>query len=424
MKKFKLFFSISISFLKKIGKKTFNWIKNNKEFALVLLIIFSLWVSIIAFGSKRYADESYHYRQIRMFHAHKLEMGKGLTTIPGYHVLLVAPTFILFDDLSLFKIRLLTFPLALLIIPVFFLLSRKISPAHHLERTLTLALLPVAFVYYPLIYTDIFSALLVLLSFYLSLKKKYHWAALISILSICVRQQNIVWHLFIWTYAYVSLYGFSFSFKNIFSYLRSTIGFFIGIISFAIFVKINGGIAIGDKGHHQLGLYMGNVYFFLALAGILFWPILIKKLFEWKKIFRNNFFWIALISASLISLSLFFYPPELHKYNDSPRFIRNIFLTFVYAGHLKLYTALVFLGTLSLISISFHKLRHYLIYPFTVLCLLPSWLIEQRYTIIPFLFILLFRKEEGPKTERFMQLYFLMLSALLTLLILKTKLFL
>lgn len=413
-----------LNYLKTVVVKVFSWIKKNKKITLIFLIIFSLWISIIAFGSKRYADESYHYRQIKMFHAHKFEMANGLTTIPGYHTLLATPTFILFDDLSLFKIRLLTLPLALLIIPVFLLLSKKISPTNYLEKTLTLSLLPVAFVYYPLIYTDIFSTLLVLLSFYLSLNKKYHWAAIISILSILVRQQNIVWHLFIWTYAYVSLYGFSFSFKSIFDYLRSTLGFFIGLILFFIFIKLNGGIAIGDKNSHQMGLYMGNIYFFLFLAGILFWPILITKLFEWKKIFKSKFFWLSLILATAISILLFLYPPALHDYNYDSRFIRNIFLTFIYKNHLFIYASLVFLGTLSLFSIKFRESKNYLIYPFTVLCLLPSWLIEQRYTIIPFMFILLFRKEWSLKTEKFMQIYFLFLSASLTIMIIKTKLFL
>lgn len=411
-------------FFNQTGKKTLEWLKNNKKFAIFFLIIFVLWASIIAFGSKRYADESYHYRQIRMFHAQEFEMAKGLTTIPGYHTLLSIPAYLLFDDLSLFKIRLLTFPLALLIIPILFLLSRKISPRNPWERTLTLILLPVAFVYYPLIYTDIFSTLLFFLAFYFSLNKKYHWAALVSIAAICVRQQNIVWHIFIWIYSYISLYGFNFSFKNILSYFRATIGFFIGIILFAIFVKLNGGIAIGDKGSHPMGIYLGNIYFFLSLTGILFWPILVKRIFTTKKIFKNKFTWIALGTATLVSGLLFFYPPELHGYNHDPRFIRNIFLNFIYNNRLILYVILVFVGILSLFSIKLQKLSNYLIYPFTVLCLLPSWLIEQRYTIIPFLLILLFRKEENSRLKNILKIYYLVLCMTLVFVLVKLRLFL
>jgi len=411
--------------LSRAVKKITNWLKNNKKFTIFFLIIFILWISIIVFGSKRYADESYHYRQIRMFHAQDFEMAKGLTTIPEYHTLLTIPAYLLFDDLSLFKIRLLTFPLALLIIPIFFLLSKKISPHNNpWEKTLTLILLPVAFVYYPLIYTDIFSTLLFFLAFYLSLNKKYHWAALVSIAAICARQQNIIWHLFIWIFTYVNLYGFNFSFKNILNYFRATLGFIVGIILFFIFIKLNGGIAIGDKGSHPLGIYLGNIYFFLFLAGLLFWPILLKRIFTTKKILKNKFAWVALGVATVVSGILFFYPPELHGYNHDPRFIRNIFLSFIYNGHIGFYSVLVFLGILSLFSIKLNKLSNYLIYPFTILCLLPSWLIEQRYTVIPFLLILLFRKEEYYRLENILKIYYLILCITLVFVLVELRLFL
>ncbi|HBI17017.1 MAG TPA: hypothetical protein DDY52_02585 [Candidatus Moranbacteria bacterium] len=413
-----------LSSISRIIEKIIHWLKNNKKFALVFLMILTLWVSIVAFGSKRYADESYHYRQIRMFYSARFEMADGLTTIPGYHAFISLPAWVIFDDLSLFKIRLLSLSTALFIIPIFFFLSKKISPPNPWEKTLILILLPIAFVYYPLIYTDIFSTLLFFLAFYLSLNQKYHWAALVSIAAICARQQNIIWHLFIWIFTYVNLYGFNFSFKNILNYFRATLGFIVGIILFFIFIKLNGGIAIGDKGSHPLGIYLGNIYFFLFLAGLLFWPILLKRIFTTKKILKNKFAWVALGVATVVSGILFFYPPELHGYNHDPRFIRNIFLSFIYNGHIGFYSVLVFLGILSLFSIKLNKLSNYLIYPFTILCLLPSWLIEQRYTVIPFLLILLFRKEEYYRLENILKIYYLILCITLVFVLVELRLFL
>ncbi|KKP57380.1 MAG: hypothetical protein UR51_C0019G0031 [Candidatus Moranbacteria bacterium GW2011_GWF1_34_10] len=375
-----------LSSISRIIEKIIHWLKNNKKFALVFLMILTLWVSIVAFGSKRYADESYHYRQIRMFYSARFEMADGLTTIPGYHAFISLPAWVIFDDLSLFKIRLLSLSTALFIIPIFFFLSKKISPPNPWEKTLILILLPIA--------------------------------------AICARQQNIIWHLFIWIFTYVNLYGFNFSFKNILNYFRATLGFIVGIILFFIFIKLNGGIAIGDKGSHPLGIYLGNIYFFLFLAGLLFWPILLKRIFTTKKILKNKFAWVALGVATVVSGILFFYPPELHGYNHDPRFIRNIFLSFIYNGHIGFYSVLVFLGILSLFSIKLNKLSNYLIYPFTILCLLPSWLIEQRYTVIPFLLILLFRKEEYYRLENILKIYYLILCITLVFVLVELRLFL
>ena len=43
--------------------------------------------------------------------------------------------------------------------------------------------------------------------------------------------------------------------------------------------------------------------------------------------------------------------------------------------------------------------QYLLLYPFTVLFLVPSWLVEQRYTLIPFTLFLLMRRPASAPVE-------------------------
>ena len=54
---------------------------------------------------------------------------------------------------------------------------------------------------------------------------------------------------------------------------------------------------------------------------------------------------------------------------------------------------------LSLFVTEFKRKSFYLLYLFSFLFLLPSWLIEQRYYLIPFSLFILFKKEENKLVE-------------------------
>jgi len=55
-------------------------------------------------------------------------------------------------------------------------------------------------------------------------------------------------------------------------------------------------------------------------------------------------------------------------------------------------------SALSLWTTSLHNRSNRILYLFTVLFLLPSWLIETRYLIIPLVLFILFKKDEDRKT--------------------------
>ncbi len=401
--------------------KITGFIQTHKLPSALFLLALSLWTSVILFGQKFYADESYHYKQITRFHDLNFELVGMLTTIPGYHALMALFSSVLGKP-SFMKIRFLTFVISLISIPLFYLLAKKIHQDKKtaLTRTLQFMFFPISFIYYPLVYTDTFSTLLVLAALFFIEKKRYYVAGLLSIFSIAVRQNNFVWHIFLWAYSFVSLHGFAYSKEIIVSHLRKTILFPLGIAAFGIFVRLNGGIAFGDKTSHQAGLYLGNIYFFLAMASVLFLPLLLSELR--KKTILTKKFGLGLALGMMTAASFFFFPPKLHGYNLSPGFLHDVILSLAYQKYALVYAFAIFAGFMTLYTMELKKYA-YFIYPFAVLCLLPSWLVEQRYLILSFILLLVFRQEKSRRIEWTFITYSVLLCLALFYMVIATKFF-
>lgn len=378
-------------------------------FIFFLTLAFSTWLSIIFMSIDRAdVDEKVHYRQISRFVKGNYEILPNLTTIPGYNIIIAI--FVKVGGYhSLEKARIISLALSMITIWIFFIISKKLNANDPHIRTLQFVFLPISFFYFPLIYTDIISLLFVLVAFYFSLKKQYYSSAIFSILAILTRQTNIVWAVFIWVYSYVSIYAFRLSLKSLYEYLRLTIGYICVFILFAIFVFFNQGIAIGDKTNHEAGLYFGNIYLFLSVIGLFFLPILIslfRKIIFYKS---NKFFILGSVIGILISISFIIFPPALHNGNLKLTFFMNIILKYAYNQYTFLYALAIFLGFIFIFTARIKK-SDLLLFPFTILYLLPSFLVAQRYLIIPLVFTLLFRKETNKKSEFLLLIYLCILS--------------
>lgn len=399
-------------------------IMKNKYWAngFFLTVAIMLWLSIISFGSSKYADEGDHARLIHRLVNGNYKMLSSITTIPGYHVV-IATIASLTGGTSTGQMRLISLILSLLSIGAFYLVAGKLDAAADVPpKILQYVFFPISFLYFPLIYTDIFSLLLVLLAFYFALSRKYQWSSIFSLLALAVRQTNIIWVFFLWTYTYVAENGFSFSPKKIYAHMRKSPGYAVVVALFMIFIWLNKGVAVGDREMQQVGFYMGNIYFFLALVGILFLPATLFSIMkDWRVIFKKNVVFGAAIGMLLAVLFVVF-RPVLHEYNFKPGFLRDIILLLAYHRFVWIYAGVIFLGCLTLALMKFRKMS-FLIFPFAFASLIPSMLVEQRYFIIPLVFILLFRKELGTKIEYINALYFILLSSGLTYMVLKIGIF-
>jgi len=396
-------------------------VKINKKYWLFIFFISlacSIWFLTIFWGDKADVDEKVHYRQINRFVKGDFEILSNLTTIPGYHIV-IAFFVKIGHHHTLETARLISLLLSIITIWVFFMLSKKFQVRDPLIKTLQFVFLPISFFYFPLLYTDIFSLLLVLSAFYFSLKNRYKLSALFSLASILTRQTNIVWAVFIWLYTYLSTYGFSFSLKIFRDYLRQTIGYISLFIAFVIFTLINHGIAIGDRNNHITGFYLGNVYLFLATIGFLFLPVLITSLHKIDNNKLKNFFIFGIGPGALIASSFIFIMPKLSNNNIKLTFFMNIILQGAYHQYRWIYALAIFLGYLVIFTANIKK-KDLLFFIFALLFLVPSFLVAQRYLIIPLIFLLLFRKETDKKTEYCLLFYFSLLSLFLTYIVFTT----
>lgn len=402
-------------------KQAVDFVRRNKTFVFFLCFAFSLWLIILFFSQDTFVDEETHLRQINRFLKGNFEILPSLTTIPGYHIV-IAFFVHFFKHPSLALVRFISFLLSSSSLLAAYLISKKLNSKYPLIKTLQCAFLPVSFLYFPLIYTDIFSLLLVLLALYSMLSGKYGLSALFSLAAILVRQDDIIWVALIWTYAYLSTYGFSFSLKNIEAHIRRTIGHLVVFSIFIIFVLVNGGVALGDKNNHQVGFYMGNSYFFLAIVGLLFFPILLAYI---RKIDLSKIKPSMLYGAGagiVIAGSFIFIQPEIHHGNNKLSMLRNILLQSGYHQYMWMYVAAIFAGYMALFLMKLEKKRMILL-PFIFVSLFPSLLVEQRYYIVPLFFLLLFRTESGKKAELALLSYFAVLSSALVIMIFYTGLF-
>jgi alpha-1,2-glucosyltransferase len=397
-----------------------NWI-----FIFFLLLAVSMWLGIILLKDEAYCDEGTHVHQIKHFIQGDYRILSDLTTIPGYHFA-IAMIAKMFKHPSIKQFRLISLTLSLLSILVFYLATKRINAKNPAIKTLQFIFFPLSFIYFSFVYTDIFSLLLVLFSFYLSTSKKYASSALVSLASITVRQNNIIWVAFIFLYSYISENGFSFSAKKISSFARRGAGYIIVFACFALFVFINKGIAIGDRESHQLGFYPGNIYFFLVLASLIFLPLTISRINQLRRSqTEKKYLMLNLCIGIAIASSFILFPPKIHAYNLTnlkTDFLRNDLLQIAYHQYMWLYAFMIFAGYMALSLIKFEK-KELLIFPFIFLCLIPSLLIEQRYLIIPFIFILLFRKNISDKTEYFLASYFILISSIIFYVLIKLNIY-
>ena len=399
--------------------------KRQAAFVALIVFAFVVWIAVIVLGDKSYVDEGTHARQIQRFFKGNYSMLDDLTNIPGYHVTVATIEKIVHPNEKyppLAESRSVSLALSATSLLLFYLISKKIGIGDPKMRTLQYAFFPITFLYFPLVYTDIFSLALLLAAFLPILYRKYTLSAVISLLCLAVRQDAIVWVGFFWLFAFVSEYGFVLSIRNISRHFRNTIGYVAVLILFLSFVLFNGGIAIGDKESHVVGLYSGGIYFFLATVGFLFLPTLVTffKTADWNRL--KGYLTYILPIGTVLGLSFVLFPPALHKYNLDAHFIRNLVLEQAYTRYWWLYAVSIVLG-FSAIYVMKIQGRFIALLPIIDLSLIPSFLIEQRYFIVPLVFLLLFRTESTKHTERALTVFFLSLSLSLVYMLLRMDLF-
>lgn len=399
-----------------------DYIKSKK---LTILIIFTIASLFIAFnylklsGKPYVEDESLHYPTVQKILNEGIFSKQAVSMIPGYHAC-IAFFLKVFNLQSLSASRVFSLILNLLTITIFFIAALKITKDKVISsiKTFQLLALPILFPFISLVYTDIFSLFFILLSLYFCLSRNLFIAGIIASLGLLVRQTNIVWLLMIPFFSYIHIYGNTLSITNIKKHIVASTSFILGSIAFLVFVILNDGIALGSftEFHKETSIYTGNIFFLLSTFTAIFFPLVIFKIKEIIHPFQNNKVSILFILIAFLLYMTTFSVTHVWNINE-PWYLRNKVLdifAFTMIGKVLFFIPII-LAVLTLIKTKLYSKEMMLIYPFSIISLLPFSLIDPRYYFPQLMLLLLFRKPEKSKKEIIITIYFAILATLLML---------
>jgi alpha-1,2-glucosyltransferase len=351
-----------------------------------------------------HSDETAHYEQILQFARGNMVVDPEITTIPTYNFLLALPFLLTGISPSPGLIRFFNFCIGLFCIGTFYRTSRAIDSASTFLKTIQFAFFPILFPFFFLIFTDVLSLALVLLAFLFTLKKRYVLAGLSGIAATAVRQNNVIWVVFLLAFVIREQGWTRESWKKIGPFLPA-------VVFLASFLILRGSPVMGDVGKHPIKLSAGNLYFLLFVSFFLFLPLQVQKFSSVVAFFKAHR--LALL------IPLFFFAATLvtfrvdHPYNTGNMFFLRNRLLMLSAS--SLLSKAIFLIPATLALCTFMAIRpvpryFWLLALFTVLFLIPSWLIEQRYYLIPFSLFLLIKPMGSSRDEYLAYLWNVFLS--------------
>jgi alpha-1,2-glucosyltransferase len=359
-------------------------------------------------GRPIYGDETTTVAQIGRFARGDLSVEPIMSTLPGFHAL-VTLVLLPFGVVTLGAMRLVAAGLSALTILACYGLARQVDRATAGVRLLQCVFLPILFPQFFLAYTDVTGLLFVVLMVWAALGRRYGVAGLCGLLAWLVRQQAIVWVVYVLVSAVVR--DWTPPGPTVLALARRYWSFVFTGLLFLAFVVLNGGVAVGDGNRHPVGLYLPNVFFGLFVAGVCFVPLWGARLREAARLLRQPWVWAGLIGLA-VAFAVGFRID--HPYNYIHGFLRNEILMWVNPSslHRLVFFVPVALAALGLFATPLCQPR-WLLYGASLLVLLPEWLVEQRYYLVAMTLFLLLRAPGSPRVERVQMAYGLGLSGIL-----------
>src|SRR3546814_18676934 len=147
---------------------------SSKDSALIA-VCGTLWLLALLFAQssgRTIADESVHIPQVQWFLQGRFEAHPLLTTIPGYHLLVVAALKALSTE-SVAAMRAVGAGIGVACALVFWLIRRRLGDPHASRSAALLFFLTFLFPYYYIFYTDVLPLLLVLCALLATLERRH-----------------------------------------------------------------------------------------------------------------------------------------------------------------------------------------------------------------------------------------------------------
>lgn len=356
-------------------------------------------------------DEWVHEKQTLAFLEGRFEVVEGLPTIPGYELALSLPAWVFGE--SLLALRVYTSLSLFGIAWVGFACLRRINPEVALPRALQLVFLPILFPFYFLVFTDALSLLLVLVATWGYLARRPGASGLAATLSLAVRQTNVIWAGGLFLMFYVRDHGFRLGWEAGRQHLLRHGVFVAGFAAFALFVLVNGGVAVGDRHvHPSFGLHDDNLVGFLLLTAVVLLPWHLVRIPEVARFARQR---PAAVLAILVAVgALLVFAEADHPWNrERPHFfLRSRLVVLLESSRaVQLGAGLAALGTaLSLARTRFVDPAAWILPPLAAFLLASIWMIEFRYYAPVLALWLVFQRAAGPRVEWCTTGWFVLLS--------------
>lgn len=261
---------------------------------------------------------------------------------------------------------------------------------------------PLLFTYYFLFYTDVWSTILIILSLGLINYKLLQYpmlSALVGFISLWFRQTNIIWIAFIASIFIDRQIKIKtgvidrirqFIMKSLTNW-NKLLGYIVNIILFVIFLKLNGGITLGDNDNHQIELHIVQVFYcftFITFFTIPNWlnKSTIKKYYNFiiNHIILNLviglIIWYIMENFTIVHPFLLadnrHYAFYIYKRLLSQSYLKPLILMAYHFSSFQILSSLIKGGQLSFIGIFSYLIA-------VGLTLIPSPLFEPRYYITP-----------------------------------------
>lgn len=389
--------------------------QNKERFVLAFIVFSTITLAIFLFRNAAFfVDEYSHFITIKDITYFKItsETFSRNAQLPGYY-LIVAGLSLLLRISSLPGTRFLSTCLSVPSVFIFYLIAKKIDRRQAFFKTLQFFFFPLLSVFFVLLYNDIFSLFLILLSFYFLIKNNYSVSALIGLLSVLVRQNNIIWLGYFCAYIFWEKYKLKLTRQNLLIFFKDIWLFILTFLFLVGFILWNKGPAMAEPEMNPTAFHSENVFFILFLFFFLFLPANIDHLPKIIKLIKQRSY---LLLGIVGVFGLYFFTFKLQNWYNNPGF--DYFLHNVLANYAveNIKQKIIFFipvaySILSLAVTKFQKRAYYLLYPFTVLFLSLLWMVEQRYDLIPFTFFMLFRKQKSALIEHTTIVLFIMVTA-------------
>lgn len=400
-----------------------------------LLMVFKSFCAFVLYRIREtltspYIDEIFHITQCQAYCTGKYsQWDNKITTPPGLYILGTVYTKVLLwvtatnlcQDLTVLRsINLLggveVMPRILKMFQVF---------DENQFWTVNIISQPLLFSYYFLFYTDIWSTILIIGALGLVMRIPLSTpvcflSGLLGFISLWFRQTNIIWIAFILSVMVdrrviiergeVITYFqrvYRFTYQLCYDYVK-TIPYILNFVLFMIFLRVNGGITLGDKSNHEVVIHLVQVFYCFTFICFFTWPVWLnlQTAIDYKKFLTGSLIKVILNLLAFMGIWIIidrFTIVHIFLLSDNRHYTFYIYKKLLLSKYSPIVAVPLYHFATWVIISTLLKSKRLALSPITIttfigatcLTLIPSPLFEPRYYIVPLIVYRIFVKPVG-----------------------------